>query len=93
MDIHGFARISAKWDLVEVVQHFHRVADEPPTYAQGTRRLDYLFCTPNLLASVKLCGILPYSKIINFDHRALYVDFDTHSLTKGNVASLSATPA
>jgi hypothetical protein len=64
-DIHGFARISARHNLVEVIQHFHGTENEPPTYACGIRRLDYIFCTPNLLSSVKRCGILPYSKIIH----------------------------
>jgi hypothetical protein len=36
VDIHGFAWISAKWNLVKVIQHFHGVTDKPPTYAQGT---------------------------------------------------------
>jgi endonuclease/exonuclease/phosphatase (EEP) superfamily protein YafD len=71
-DTHGFARI-----LVEIIQHFHGVVNKPPTYAQGKRRLDYVFCTTNLLSSVKRCGILPYSEIVDSDHRALYVDFDT----------------
>ena len=46
-DIHGFAHISAKWDLVEVIQHYHGMTDEPPTYVRGIKRLDYVFCTPN----------------------------------------------
>jgi exonuclease III len=91
-DIQGFARISAKFNLVEIIQHFHGSEGEPPTYARGTRRLDYIFCTPNLLASVKQCGILPYSEILDSDHRALYVDFDTTTLIGGDLASLSATP-
>jgi hypothetical protein len=48
-DVDGFARLSAKWDLVEIIQHHHGTTQEPPTYARGTRRLDYAFCTPNLL--------------------------------------------
>jgi endonuclease/exonuclease/phosphatase (EEP) superfamily protein YafD len=91
-DIQGFARISAKWDLVGVIQHYHGTEAEPPTYARGTQRLDYVFCTPNLLASVTRCGILPYSEIIDSDHRAIYVNFDTKTLIGGDLARLSATP-
>jgi hypothetical protein len=39
-DVTGFARITAKWDLVEIIQHTHGVQGERPTYAHGTRRLD-----------------------------------------------------
>jgi exonuclease III len=91
-DVHGFARLSAKWDLVEIIQHQHGTTDEPPTYARGTRRLDYAFCTPNLVSSITRCGILPYSEILDSDHRALYVDFNTSTLMGGDLASLSATP-
>jgi hypothetical protein len=53
-DIHGFVRISTKWNLVKVIQqHFHGITNEPPTYARGTKQLDYAFCTPNLLSSIK----------------------------------------
>jgi hypothetical protein len=91
-DVTGFARIMAKWDLVEIIQHTHSVQGEPPTYARGTRRLDYVFCTLNLLPSVVRCGILPYSEIVDSDHRALYVDFATSTLMGGDLAALSATP-
>jgi hypothetical protein len=45
-DINGFACLSARWNLVEIIQHFHGVEDEPPTYARGSKRLDYAFCIP-----------------------------------------------
>jgi hypothetical protein len=92
-DVHGFARISAKWDLVEIIQHHHRVTNKPPTYARGTRCLDYVFCTPNLLSSVMRRGILvPHSEVIDSKQRAIFVDFDTQTLMGGNLATLSATP-
>ena len=68
-DIYGFVQISAKWDLVEIIQHYHGIAVEPPTYARGTKRLNYVFCTPNLLASVTRSGILPYSEVIESTHK------------------------
>jgi hypothetical protein len=91
-DVNGFACLSARWNLVDIIQHFHGIADEPPTYARGTRWLDYAFCTPNLLPSVTKCGILPYSEILDSDHRALYDNFDTKTFMGGNLASLPATP-
>ncbi len=91
-DVTGFARVSAKWSLVEIIQHTHGIEGEPPTYARGTRRLDYAFCTPNLLACIARCGILPYSEIVDSDHRAIYINWYTSLLMGGDLASLSATP-
>jgi hypothetical protein len=91
-DVNGFARLSTKWNLVEVIQHFHGIDGEPPTYARGSRRIDYLFMTPNLLPAVTKCGILPYSEIMDGDHRMPYADMHTPTLLGGDLASLSATP-
>lgn len=92
VDAQGFAQISAKWDLVEIIQHFHGVENKPPMYARGTRRLDYAFCTTNLLAIVISCGILPHSEILVSDHLAIFVDFNTTTLMGGDLANLSAKP-
>jgi hypothetical protein len=91
-DAQGFAQISAKWDLVEIIQHFHGVENKPPMYARGRRRLDYAFCTTNCLSSVTSCGILPYSKVLDLDHRAIFVDFDTTTLMGKDLVDLLATP-
>lgn len=66
--------------------------DERLTYARGTKCLDYIFCTTNLLPSVTKCGILPYSEIFDSNHRSIYVNFNTNTLMGGDLACLSATP-
>ena len=91
-DMSGFSRISSKHNLVEIIQHIHGIEGEPPTYARGRRRLDYIFVTPGLETSVKKCGILPYSDIIDSDHRCLFVDFNTTMLLGGDPAVLSPNP-
>jgi exonuclease III len=79
-DINGFTSITSQHNLVEIIQHRHGIANEPPTYAHGQRRIDYIFVTPGLVSSIKRCGILPYSDVINSDHHCLFVDFDTNML-------------
>jgi hypothetical protein len=88
----SFARISAKHDLTEIIQHCHGIENEPPTYARGRKRLDYIFCTPGILSSIAQCGILPYSDIIDSDHRSLFLDFDTNKLFGGGPAELAPNP-
>jgi exonuclease III len=91
-DEQSFARISSKHNLTEIIQHFHGVENEPATYARGRKRLDYMFCTEGVLHSVNKCGILPYSDLIDSDHRSLYVDFDTTKLFGGDPAVLAPNP-
>ena len=91
-DMNGFAQISSSHNLVEIIQHRHGIEGEPLTYARGQHRLDYLFITPGLETSVKRCGILPYSDILDSDHRSVYADFDTTLLFGGDLAVLSPNP-
>ena len=91
-DINGFSRISSRHNLVEIIQNHHGIEGEPPTYARGRRRLDYLFTTAGLVTSVKHCGILPYSDLVDSDHRCLFADFDTQMLLGGDPAALSPNP-
>jgi hypothetical protein len=91
-DLSGFAKICSNHHLVEIIQHIHGIVGEPPTYARGQKRLDYIFVTPGLESSVQKCGILPYSDLIDSDHRCLYVDFNTTMLFGGDPAVLSPSP-
>ena len=80
MNSAGFSKITAEFDLVDIMSHFHPIANEVPTYARGTKRLDYVFCTSNVLSSVTSCGIEPFNQNILSDHRGLFVDWDEASL-------------
>ena len=86
LDISGFASITRDFDLVDIHGHYHSNETEVPTYARGTTRLDFVFCSAPLLPAVEACGIEPFNQHIFSDHRALFVDWDT-SLLFG-----SATP-
>jgi hypothetical protein len=73
-------------------QSFASIKDEPPTYARGRKRLDYMFCTPGIISSVSKCRILPDSDVIDSNHCGLFVDFDTAKLFGGNPAKLAPNP-
>jgi exonuclease III len=71
----GFAKITSAFQLVDVLGHFHSVQTEVPTYARGTERLDYVFCSADLLPAVASCGAEPFNQHIFSDHRALFLDW------------------
>lgn len=75
-DPSGFAKITSEFDLVDILGHFHSVKDEVATYARGTDRIDYVFCTAPLLPAIVACGAEPFNQHIFSDHRALFVDWD-----------------
>ena len=65
--------------LIDVLQEQHQEAI-PSTYIRGTRRLDYVFVTPNVMASVERSCMLPFHTGLGGDHRPLLIDFDARKL-------------
>ena len=61
----------------------HHGYNQPPTYARGTRTIDYIFCSECIIDSISKCGILPYNELILSDHRALFIDIDINKAFKG----------
>ena len=62
------------------------------TYSCGTKGLNYIFITPDLVPSIQQCDILPFDSIFTSDHSACYVDIDPTISLGSNVAS-SWSPA
>ena len=50
------------------------------TYACGTRRIDFVLCTANVLPAVKHCGYTAFADVLHSDHRGLFIDFCTPPL-------------
>ena len=84
-DPSGFAKITSKFDLVDIHRHFHSVKYEVPTYARGTDRIDFVFCSSEILSAVAACGVEPFNQHIFSDHRAFFVDWHESNLF-GSVA-------
>ena len=62
----------------------------PATYQRGTKRLDYVLMSPELLPHVRAAGYEPYGYRIPSDHRGMYVDFDTEALLHHDLIPLAA---
>jgi hypothetical protein len=78
--LSSFAKITSMFSLVDILGHFHSVHTEVSTYARGPNRLDYIFCSDQLLSAVERCGAEPFNQHVFSDHRALFVDWDTLAL-------------
>jgi hypothetical protein len=84
----GFAKITSSFQLVDVLGHFHSVQTEVPTYARGTKRLDYVFCSADLLPAVASCGAEPFNQHI-FSGCALFLDWHEDILFGSKCPSLA----
>mmetsp|Transcript_16534 Transcript_16534/g.23565 ORF Transcript_16534/g.23565 Transcript_16534/m.23565 type:complete len:716 (+) Transcript_16534:576-2723(+) len=65
--------------LVDVIKEQHQT-NIPSTYARGTKRLDYVFVSPQTMDSVERSTILPCHTMFNGDHCPILIDFNADRL-------------
>ena len=53
----------------------HGLTTEKPTYARGSKRVDYVLVSRRLTEYIHRCGAEPFNLRIFSDHRGLFVDF------------------
>ena len=53
----------------------HGIDNEHPTYARGTKRVDYILVSQRLTEHIRATGAEPFNFRIFSDHRGLFVDF------------------
>ena len=80
-------------NLFDVHDCRHGLSEAPPTYNRGKTKIDHILCSPDLVPSIRKCGILPFKHgpVINSDHRALFCDFDSTYIFGGK--ELRAAPS
>ena len=69
-----FTRWVREQKLVDIHVRKHGTDDEPPTYARGSKRIDYILTSAEISDYVTAAGILPLHEFITSDHRALFID-------------------
>ena len=62
-------------NLTDAFTFRHGLDREFPTYARGSRRVDYILLSPRLLEYIRHTGAEPFNFRIFSDHRGLFVDF------------------
>ena len=65
--------------LIDPVYHKHRTSDFN-TYIRGSKVIDYVFVTEDLLSAIDSCGYHSFGEHFFSDHRAVYVNFNTKKL-------------
>jgi hypothetical protein len=54
----------------------HEDDQDFPTHENGTNRIDYLLCTPNVLQYITQIGYVPFNGALDSDHRAVFCDLN-----------------
>jgi hypothetical protein len=77
--VNLMASVCSKHALFDVHTHFHGKNANIPTYARGSKRLDYCVASSRLEDFVASCGFNLFNEHIHSDHRAQFVDFKLKS--------------
>jgi hypothetical protein len=97
----GLGQIIAKNGLFDVMANQHNTEIYPPTYARGTKRIDYIFGTEKIQQYCKSSGILPFNIGYPSDHAPIYIRIDLQKIlateihpieSHANRLIVSATP-
>jgi len=62
--------------LIDVHMYLHNLDTDIPTHIRGTKRIDFILATANILPYIIHGGILPYHFLLSTDHRSLYIDIE-----------------
>ena len=76
----GILRLTNGTNLTDPFLHFFPYHQSFGTHILGSRRIDSVYVTPNLMRSIKSIGYAPFQYAKPSDHRPLLIDFDTKTL-------------
>jgi len=68
--------------LIDTHMALHHLDTTIPTYDRGSKRIDYIFATENIIPYITQGGILSYHFLTSMDHRALYIDIELHKFLR-----------
>jgi hypothetical protein len=85
----GVATFFQETGLVDVIGNKHGYENDPPTYKRGTKRIDFVACSPDIVEHVKRAGIAPFGEgKATSDHRLLFIDINIVKILKGDATIL-----
>jgi hypothetical protein len=90
---NGVSSITSDCDLIDIHTARHSEAATTATYARGTRKIDFVLITPELLPLVSNSGMLPFYDGIHTDHRGMFIDLDSKATFHGKIAELYSQPS
>jgi exonuclease III len=70
-----------KCNLVDIYARKHQDATEFATHIKGSKRIDFIFCTENIVPFIDRVGYVPFHRALDTDHRACFCDISPSILS------------
>eukprot|EP00957_Ditylum_brightwellii_P089969 6851838-Ditylum_brightwellii.AAC.1 len=86
-----FALFIAEVGLCDTIEGRHGI-DSHNTNTDGSKTIDFIFCSPGMIETVKRSGMLRFYDGIHSDHQGLYCDVNVLHLIRGKIHNIQAKP-
>jgi hypothetical protein len=73
-DTNGIKRLFTKCNMIDIYTHKHDDYEEFGTQERGSKRIDYMFGSRNILQYITNVGYPPFNEAFDSDHRAIFAD-------------------
>jgi hypothetical protein len=73
-ELGDVAEILRSCDLVDIYTEKHADYQEFPPHENGSKKIDFMFCTRNLTKYIQKIGYMHYEEGFESDHRAIFCD-------------------
>jgi hypothetical protein len=85
----GMTQLASDLGLIDIHTRELGLDNEVPTYARGTKRLDYILMTEQIASHTTNCGVEPFNHRFYSDHRGIWVDLKLLGLFDRNLPPLA----
>ena len=81
----GIAKLCKACQLYDPLTCRHELPNNISTYIRGTKQIDYIFVSVNILKSLIQCGMKAFNELTTTDHRGFHLDLSYKKVLKQKV--------
>ena len=78
----GIAKLCKACQLYDPFQHHHNLPNNISTYIRGTKQIDFILVSYNILKKLIQCGMTAFNELTTTDHRGLHLDLSFNKVMK-----------
>ena len=81
----GIAKLCKTCQLYDPLTYRHDLPNSISTYIRGTKQIDYILVSVNILKALIQCGMTAFNELTTTDHRGFHLDLSYNKVLKQKV--------
>ena len=73
---HGIIKLASDYKITYPIMTAYGTRLEPENHQRGSKRIDFILYTHNILTFISVYGITPYGMVSQTNYRDFFVDID-----------------